>query len=397
MLPHAAAPVLAQTEVVLRMSCSGEQCVPATLEHTGRIERFRDSLECSNNHCVHQNVAPRRLKFATLAISHPRRHASRPRQRSPSPPQLNCVTMKKALLIAVIATLSILWFVGHSDYRGSTQSAAQTTSSPIQTTLPPNKATPQEGIRTARRPTDPSPENNASEAAIVQGPAGQLSQSRTKPYNVIQQIVESVGRLDIEKTIASTQLNPRATPIPATTTIDLRVRLKDFIERDRMLTHEMHAESSHQLARAAADGIIPELNRDLAPALFDRVMTSCRRKWDMPIAVVEHDTAWRDDRPFRMFFLNSYLNALKRTTDYRVRIDLGATDRSYVASYKQCTALAARKLSGQREALEREVCTLLLTVFFTNAALATEELLDLWLLFDKLQGEAGAKTLAAFK
>lgn len=187
-------------------------------------------------------------------------------------------------------------------------------------------------------------------------------------YDVVDQVVVSVGQLDVDRTMHSLQLNPDCLPVAEDFDQRVRGQLLAFVERDRHTHLQLQVDLHQELATAAAEGRIPTLQqRDLYPETFERVEERCHRIW-MSRTDAGNDHAWSADADYQTFWKNTICNELQRNTPHRLRIDIGRTGRTHVATYADCPKYIAAMMRGDREKLEMEVM-LFLTLEFTSQGL----------------------------
>lgn len=200
-------------------------------------------------------------------------------------------------------------------------------------------------------------------------------------YDVIEQIIYSVGKLDVDRCVRSLQLNPRCIPLSADDLARLSAELARYQEQDRQLVAAIHAQHAKQVALLAAQGQIPVLTRDLAPAIYDRVVLGAKSEWRRRHPSEQLQPGWEESEGFRRLFTNMYYNALRRSTPYQVRQDAGG--KTYVAQFSQCTVYTTLVRSGHREFLQSETVMLLLDFFLSHGALNPAEVDDLWARFSR--------------
>lgn len=215
-------------------------------------------------------------------------------------------------------------------------------------------------------------------------------------YDVVWQVVDNVGALDAERCVRSLQLNPAGRPLATSFVERVRTRVEAFAARHREMVARIQAALSAELHRLAQQGRIPVLGRELHPEIHDRIEAQCRQHWVASRGVgAAHD--WSGDAEYVAHFKNQLSNELFRETAHRLRIDIGATRQTHVATYRDCAEHARTMLAGDREALATEVMQFLVVEFGGQGVLSESEGAELLARFHRLQDAAMQARLAAFR
>jgi hypothetical protein len=167
----------------------------------------------------------------------------------------------------------------------------------------------------------------------------------------VWRIVDGVGQLDCDRCVRSLQLNPECRLVGSGFAHAVMTRLQSYVTQDKEILARIQAALSKELATLARQGRIPVLQRDLYPEIYDVIETRCRSAWMSRDGVgAGHD--WGGDREYQVFLKNRLCNELRRNTKHRVRIDIGATGQTHVATYSDCTIYVEMMMRGHREILE---------------------------------------------
>jgi len=299
------------------------------------------------------------------------------------------------VLVAVAIVVALVWRSGRAGVGGERSVVGAGGAVDQGAAIPPRGAVA--SVPEERREANDAAAVNGTEPADPES-SGSVGNTRVvgRDYDVVQQIVDSLGRLDPDRSLASLQLNPDGRALSAEFRDTTRRQLVAFAQQDRQLMAETQKVLSEELHELAASGRIPELRRERFPGLFERVESRARAVW-----LRRHEGVAEDeldgDRAFQMFLKNKLCDELRRDTPHQIRIDVGRTGATHVAGYADCPAYVAAMLRGDRERLEAEAMRYVISGFGLEGALSGEQGEALWQRFRRLQERAMKRKLAAIK
>ena len=215
-------------------------------------------------------------------------------------------------------------------------------------------------------------------------------------YDVVQRVVEGVGRIDGSRVVHSLQLNPACRPVDASFALEVLAKLEAYAVRDRQIQARLQAALCEELADLARHGLIPVMGRDFHPEIHDRVESRCRKAWKSMHRVDDrHD--WESDTGYRTFRDNELYNELARNTKHLIRVDVGETGKTHIATYADCKDHVDMMMRGHRENLAAEAMQFLVGRFAAQGHLEEVQCEALWTRFEHLQGLAVQARLSAFR